>query len=107
MDTKHTPGPWEWIGDNLEAGRNDVLRVGDDGKEYGLHSAMLFEDDDPVRAQANRDLIAAAPDLLAALVALDECYCEAGNELIKADRHQHRLVLIDVRRAIAKAIGAA
>jgi hypothetical protein len=55
----------------------------------------------------NAHLIAAAPDLLEALKALDECYCEAGAELSKEDRHRHRLALMAARAAIAKATVAA
>jgi hypothetical protein len=50
---------------------------------------------------------AAAPDLLEALRELDECYCEAGQELSREDRARHRQTLIKARAAIAKATGSA
>lgn len=102
MTTKHTPGPWEWIGDNLEAGSDDVLRVGDDGKEYGMHSAVLFESEDPEQAAANRALIAASPDLLAALTLMTNEMRGLGLVSPYAQR-----VVSQAAAAIAKATGAA
>jgi len=42
-------------------------------------------------------------ELLAALKALECCYCEAGSELSKDDRIRHRVVLTQSRAVIVKA----
>ena len=75
MTTKHTPGPWTvenasdrmlWVG---------ALRVPDD-ERYGLHTIITgidIEDLTPearAKKEADANLIAAAPDLLAACEAL-------------------------------------
>lgn len=78
---KHTKGPWAWVGDRLEAPGEDVLGVDDDGKEFGMHSAILVESEDYERAAANRSLIAAAPELLESLKAMVEAWnmvCDAN-----------------------------
>ena len=66
--TKHTPGPWKWVGDNYLDGpsRETVLECRDDGKPWGLHSARLLG------GEADRTLIAAAPDLYEACKAAME-----------------------------------
>lgn len=77
--SKHTEGPWEWIGANqLWGGKRameEVLKAADDGKAYGLHSALIEHHWDGEVASANRRLIAAAPELLQALQSINEC-CE-------------------------------
>jgi hypothetical protein len=64
-DAKHTPGPWTYV-ENIEAcyafGTNEGWEVGNADEQVGL--AFV-----PGR-EANARLIAAAPDLLAALEAL-------------------------------------
>lgn len=70
-----TPGPWEWWGDGLldSVERGPVLEVGDDGKAYGLHSAVLVHNWDESAKAANKALIAAARTALPALLdALEE-----------------------------------
>jgi hypothetical protein len=54
---------------------------------------------------ANARLMAAAPELLAALVALDDAFC--SDPSIREDRHKARLALIAARAAVVKATGAA
>lgn len=56
-------------------------------------------------AQKNAFLIAAAPDLLAALIGLDEAFCSINEFSTKEERHDARLKLIAARAAIAKATG--
>jgi len=102
--SKHTPGEWVTkTGNGWAHIYVDVKR----GSAVDKTIAACAIASNLSECEANARLIAAAPDLLAALIALDECYCEAGNELSKSERHQHRLVLIDARAAIAKATGAA
>lgn len=40
---------YEWIGDALYRGYNEVLTVGDDGKSYGLHSAIFSVEEDGIK----------------------------------------------------------
>jgi hypothetical protein len=97
----HTPGPWEWVGDSLESHSDYVLGIGDDGKQFGLHSPILIESSWATRAEANRYLIAAAPELLLALqeaLFLIEQECADGSHTTEA---------INARAAIAKATGSA
>jgi hypothetical protein len=54
---KHTPGPWQWIGDNLVSG--DFYEA----KESVLSAYM----DKISGSEADMNLIAAAPELLEAL----------------------------------------
>jgi hypothetical protein len=86
--TKHTPGPWRTHGDNwIEVDDNLVI-------------ARVENLNDHDRVRANQRLIAAAPDLLAALQkAVDESGCDG--ELCMHARHDA------ARQAIAKATGAA
>jgi hypothetical protein len=67
MSTKHTPGPWEanqWYDEE----------TGVSGWSFSAGGYLLplsaLETDDPEEAEANARLIAAAPELLKALIAL-------------------------------------
>ena len=108
MDTKHTPGPWR--AGSGTGGKGSVVcnqlaagaLSGSDAVEY--YGGNLIAES---VAQENIPLIAAAPELLEALRDLDECYCEAGQQLSREDRHRHRMTLIKARAAIAKATGIA
>lgn len=69
----HTPGPWEWLGETVANNRNEnstqIISRYDDGSVRGTLAQVgrdggTYEKDE---AQANARLIAAAPDLLAAL----------------------------------------
>ena len=66
--SKHTPGPWKWIGPNKlcgdERGNEEVLKAGDDGEPLGLDEPTIEHHWDADQAKANAALIAAAPDLL-------------------------------------------
>jgi hypothetical protein len=102
METKHTPGPWEVTsGDNYEIRsplmpreyphqfKNDstgdfVAYIGNHAKDFGY---------------ANANLIAAAPDLLAAAEAALNCVAELPENPARAELAQ---MLTD---AIAKALG--
>lgn len=70
MNFKHTPGPWIWITDNClwsNGADCEILEAGDDGKPYGMHSGKIDHHYDFETKEANKALIAAAPDLLEAL----------------------------------------
>lgn len=53
-ETKHTPGPWSWHGDELLSDKHFILACGRNGRP----------------AKGDKDLIAASPKLLAALIRL-------------------------------------
>ena len=83
--TQHTPGPWKTTGANItDANRNHVATVTDGGTTDG---------------EANARLIAAAPELLAALKDIAETQWANGVPSSGALR--------EARAAIAKAEGAA
>lgn len=59
--SKHTPGPWH-------AGRGQQSTIVYDAEGWGVASATVFHGrTEPETSIANASLIAAAPDLLAAL----------------------------------------
>lgn len=98
----HTPGPWSFTADM-----------------YGLHNMRVFGAadargngiancgyDERGECEANARLIAAAPEMLAALEALLEGTCEAL-AFLDRDTVKHLKPLIDgAESAIAKARGA-
>ena len=113
---KHTKGPWV-IGQEStdlmacpEGGRFHAIDA-PAGNHYALAVVVTqLSNDYPKGSRceqlmANARLIAAAPELLAALMGMDEALCR-NNDTIE-DRHQTRLNLIAARTAIAKATGAA
>jgi hypothetical protein len=108
---KHTPGPWVMADDSLISAEEDgqavaqVLEVLEDEKE-----------DEKGDEEANARLIAAAPELLAALSELASCFSEDIGVAPVADEDSHRFgALLErtptfahlraARAAIAKATG--
>jgi hypothetical protein len=95
MNTQHTPGPWYIDCQNESAAIGYRAIVDKDGYTVCSPSPM---------GQANARLIAAAPDLLAALIAFDNAfshYCEGDPDSDEVS------ALYQAREAIAKAKGAA
>lgn len=96
-DTGHTPGPWR-------EGRDGNLRVyGPDGQ--GDASGLIAE---VFKGRANVRLIAAAPDLLAALKQLMKAYESVLPGLAKIAVQDYALINdapVAADRAIAKAEG--
>lgn len=93
MQTKHTPGPWNWAKSDIDGkysiyGNGPLAYCGDTGAVDG-------------DGEANARLIAAAPDLLAALEAL---VGEADLGEVDLD-DDDRAKLEQARTAIAKATG--
>lgn len=97
---KYTPGPWEFIGDGLFGGayldtkgvkchRYQVFPFFCEDRTQGLHG---------MRHEADKRLIAAAPDLLQALMQLMSI-----NPM--SDYNETRDAKAVAREAIAKAIG--
>lgn len=86
---KHTPGPWKWDHDELhQASLIDAYYAARERNEYENHPQAIVETDSGYYGPfgADRDLIAAAPDMLAALkeFRLKEEYVAGaqGNHLI-------------------------
>jgi len=77
MSQKHTPGPWTH-------GCEDVPKSGDIYAEDGSLIAEVFVNGDPESLIANARLIAAAPDLLEALQALDTLFAPIAKDTTAA-----------------------
>jgi hypothetical protein len=85
-----TPGPWFAFDDEIVAERGDTH----------IAQATLYDSTNPTEWQANLHLLAAAPDLYAALKALrDQSY---GNP---ATPHEAALIDLMADAALAKAEG--
>ena len=102
MQTKHTPGPWVYRHSFDSAARRDIWTATDATGHRELVATIPDAEGDHINADAR--LIAAAPDLLAALEALTACASMSGPAgttayLISNERMQA------ARAAIAKATG--
>ena len=110
MDTaKHTPGPWEFAewnaGVNNTPGFGLIAKCG--GPDVTIHTRTLDGNgyvDCTERAMANARLIAAAPDLLAALQTLN---LVVGLTPIAGNKGALQEACDMARAAIAKAEGGA
>ena len=89
MNTQHTPGPWYIDGQNESAAIGYRAIVDNEGFTICNPSPM---------GQANARLIAAAPDLLAALEVVREYMNHAADQFSYED-------IVQIRAAIAKATG--
>jgi hypothetical protein len=102
MTAKHTPGPWSYE----EAPPNeygDVVAYVITGEKYFADVHVLTSDPDTSRAEADARLIAAAPELLAAVLELREWINNWEPDFASDDEWpdtEHR-----VRAVIAKATG--
>jgi len=98
--SKHTPGPWTFVPDDREDGILGVV-WGEGWPIAEIYSDIL----DPEEAEADTRLIAAAPELLAALQGLyaDQVDYLTLNNLGGMDNHWMKAA----RAAIAKATGEA
>jgi uncharacterized SAM-binding protein YcdF (DUF218 family) len=103
MTEKYTPGPWqEWNQHGDRILKN--WRVGSRGKSPGLVTpvAVIAEQDSAAEEHANATLIAAAPELLAALKILVDHASETYPHF-ECERGQRDIA--QARAAITKAIG--
>lgn len=102
-NASHTPGPWYAVARMVEIGNDDAPDIcSTDPYTFGQgHLARCIEE-----AEANSHLIAAAPDLLAALVALLADY-EALAQSEGFWEYEHLTEYLAARAAIARATGAA
>jgi hypothetical protein len=92
MTTQHTPGPWRVTAAKVMAENGRAICLIENRK---LHEGFQ-------ESSANARLIAAAPDLLAALIAFDNAfshYCEGDPDSDEVS------ALYQAREAIAKATG--
>ena len=110
--SKHTPGPWHWIGDSLTHRQYNIYAPGSAPQEHvctvnNLSVEKLYGRDADV-ALANARLIAAAPDLLDALRDFSDYVRNEQNStdgaVIYSNTQIHRLVF-KARAAIAKTTG--
>lgn len=105
--SKHTPAPWVAVGTDIAEQADYIHLYGADGDEIGAINGPQESE----RVQANAALIAAAPDLLAALKAarpvVNAIISAFGSVWVDTDGKQQdfgaRLKAIDA--AIAKAEG--
>jgi len=86
MSTQHTPGPWV-VYDDSNDGKTNRIEIAALGKTVARIYHSVPEEDLP-----NARLIAAAPDLLEALLELDA-------------KPEHTISWLKARAAIAKATG--
>lgn len=93
MNTQHTPGPWNYSGPCEITGRYSIFHNGP--LAYCADTTAK-----PGDGEANARLIAAAPDLLAALQNVAACF-DANDPDSMAN------AMADARAAIAKATGGA
>jgi|LakMenEpi03Aug12_release.lakeMendotaPanAssembly.Ray.scaffolds.fasta_scaffold1729890_2 DNA primase large subunit len=105
-ETKFTPGPWS----NLKPSETDASEfvdlqfIGVVDRDFARLAAVHFGSGPAsLECTANAKLIAAAPDLYAALKDLDEAFCSENRT--KEDRFRSRQALIAARAALAKARG--
>ena len=115
--SKHTPGPWAL--ESVDTRCGSCHKIGpfpSAGVRSEVHACVYadqmrlgIDDRNPVAAEllANARLIAAAPELLEALVQLEEAFCSVGPGMTREDREDSRAALIAARAAIAKARGEA
>lgn len=86
-EVAHTPGPWRWLPSD-----NAIVH---DASDYGAHEIAWSD--------ADYQLMAASPDLLAALKSLSAWL---GGKCVEGDTiGSMRRMLADAARAIAKAEG--
>ncbi len=100
----HTPGPWQ-----IHADGRSVEAI-DNKHNLPLTTVCIFPNPPFPRDVPNARLIAAAPELLAALQTLADRLVRSAEHLDKTDPHQaqnSRSMAIAARNAIAKATGAA
>lgn len=100
MNTQHTPGPWSVHWAMAQSGDASHIVDGRDMAELSVIATVHFHDDVEGETKANARLIAAAPDMLEALVKV-----EALLDAIKLTDYPVLDELYVVQAAIAKAKG--
>jgi hypothetical protein len=100
MSAKHTPGPW-WHDDDKEVGCIVICAPDGDGVPWQI--ASMCDIGPSGDEEANARLIAAAPELLAALKSAAQCLAWHCTRL---GRVKDREIVQDAFAAIAKAEAA-
>lgn len=101
-EAKHTPGPWAYV-PMLTASENHkgyFVRAANPARGFWALATVQPGDTDGALGLANARLIAAAPDLLAALVVLVE---EKADYMRRNPEREHAIKM--ARAAIAMATG--
>lgn len=99
MGTKHTPGPWAVNGIAIDAGVTTVCWMAEP-PQYAGDTAKFCDND-----KANARLIAAAPDLLAALESILRAHETGNNGAVRGEAILCRSFESKARAAITKAKG--
>lgn len=105
MSARHTPGPW-FIEETPESDSGSFLIISDGAPEWIVAETARGIPGNP--DEANARLIAAAPDLLAALKAAVDCGMVPTSSVSDggAAKYVHQVAVADmIRAAIAKAEG--
>ena len=107
MSTTHSPGPWRYMG--LSNGQTAFVTAANGKDLVAEVSAAGFTSPEtfiPIR-DANARLVAAAPELLAALQNAEEFDLRGGRLGVRQDDwvEQRDAIRAQVRAAIAKATG--
>lgn len=104
--TKHTPGPWSMSGDTTRDGLPSVLIY---GAPEGMLAIVRTAHQGGYYGHANANLIAAAPDLLAALESILKLAEDFEFTCLKANGLRALFLgtppVSDARLALAKAYG--
>ena len=114
-EIKHTPGPWNIEWGMAQGGEGHHVVDGRDMNELSVVATVHFHDDAEGETKDNAHLIAAAPDLLAALKSIAADAPSVKPSRVDSDNHgdmrdnaaemeHYRLAQI-ARAAIAKATG--
>lgn len=98
MSTKHTPGPW--LRNVRSQGRYPVIYAG-----RNTHVAVAQQMATPDETEANIDLIAAAPEILEALMELERIV--SAHPSFQNEWTHAASVIGSARAAIVKATGGA
>ena len=103
----HTPGPWRLmpLEDGVAYLRIRGTRLGGRYKVCNVHAALHQLETEVLVSQANAQLIAAAPELLQALIALDNYVSNNLSSDYPTGVDLNSLEFKTARKAIAKATG--
>lgn len=107
----HTAAPWSIHWGMAQGGDGHWIMDSTDHGELSRVAMVAFHDDTPGETRANALLIAAAPELLAAIdqvtAALETCMAHYGDRMGEADRRGRTLAIAAARKAQANAEGFA
>jgi hypothetical protein len=96
--SKHTPGEWHWDSDEMFSSSDNIRHVRWRVCTLGKTITQIYRNDE--HAEADARLIAAAPELLEALKAAEQCIGELSPTQARVEAMQM------LQAAIAKATGA-